>query len=61
MLVYEKAPAVLVFWRGQRTADAIGGAIPGHVAKDSTPSLIDCGVPLACGLFENQADMYDCD
>ena len=36
MNVYEEAPTVLVYWRGQGTADAVDEAIAGHVAKDST-------------------------
>lgn len=59
MIVYEEAPTVLVYWRGQGTADAFGEAIAGHVEKDTMPSLADGPCALMHGLFETQAGFYD--
>lgn len=33
MIAYTEAPTVLVFWRGQRTADALSAATKGLRAK----------------------------
>ena len=60
MIARKEAPTVLVFWRGQRTADAFGEAIAGHVLKDSTPSLAGGSRSLMRGSIENQAGLYGC-
>jgi hypothetical protein len=56
----KEAPAVLVFWRGQRTADAVDEAIAGHVSKDNMPSLAGGSRSLMRGPIENQVGLYGC-
>ena len=60
MAARTEAPTVLVFWRGQRTADAIGEAIAGHAAKDSTPSHSDGASYAGRGPLELQAGVHGC-
>lgn len=60
MITYTEAPTVLVFWRGQRTADAVDEAIAGHVSKDNMPSLAGGFRSLMRGLIENQVGLYGC-
>ncbi|MBR3327010.1 MAG: hypothetical protein IKG22_06775 [Atopobiaceae bacterium] len=43
MITYTEAPTVLVFWRGQRTADALSAATKGLRAKHTI-----CSTSMVC-------------
>ena len=47
MIVYTEAPTVLVFWRGQRTADALSAATKGLRDKHTI-----CLFSMVCGCHE---------